>query len=328
MRVLYPPTEPYDRGLLEVGDGHRIYWETSGNPDGRPAVLVHGGPGSGCNSDHRRLFDPDAYRIILFDQRNCGQSMPSAGNPVVSLETNTTWHLVADMERLRAHLGIERWLLLGGSWGSALSLAYAQTHPVRVAGLVLRGIFTLRASELRWYYREGASRIFPDLWEDFVSQIPQGERHDLIGAYDRRLSDPDLSVRVRAARAWARWEGSTVTLLPDSGWSSAFGAPDRSLVAFARIENHYFRHAGFLSEGQLIAGVDRIRHLPCVIVQGRYDICTPPITAWDLHRAWPEAEFHLVDGAGHAYTEPGILHHLVQATDQFARTGSREDPEI
>jgi proline iminopeptidase len=328
MRVLYPPTEPYDRGLLEVGDGHRIYWETSGNPDGRPAVLVHGGPGSGCNSDHRRLFDPDAYRIILFDQRNCGQSMPSAGNPVVSLETNTTWHLVADMERLRVHLGIQRWLLLGGSWGSALSLAYAQTHPARVAGLVLRGIFTLRASELRWYYREGASRIFPDLWEDFVSQIPMDERHDLIGAYDRRLSDPDLSVRVRAARAWARWEGSTVTLLPDSGWSSAFGAPDRSLVAFARIENHYFKHAGFLSEGQLIAGVNRIRHLPCVIVQGRYDICTPPVTAWDLHRAWPEAEFHLVDGAGHAYTEPGILHHLVQATDQFAHTGNREDPEI
>jgi proline iminopeptidase len=317
MRGLYPPIRPYHSGLLEVGDGNRIYWETSGNPRGKPAVFVHGGPGSGCGNDHRRLFDPTAYRIILFDQRGCGQSQPGAGNLAVSLEHNTTHHLIADMERLREHLGVDRWLLLGGSWGSALSLAYAQRHPGRVAALVLRGIFTLRRLELDWYYRDGASRLFPDRWQEFLRPIPPDERHDLIAAYHRRLSHPDPAVRIKAARAWCRWEGSTVTLLPHEGWTTAFGAAATTLLAAARIENHYFRYAGFLKEGQLLEGVGAIRHIPGVIVQGRYDLCTPPRTAWDLHRVWPEAAFHLVADAGHAYTEPAILDRLIQSTDTF-----------
>jgi len=315
MRELYPPIRPYDAGLLEVGDGNRIYWETSGNPAGQPALFVHGGPGAGCSDDHRRLFDPAAYRIILFDQRGCGQSLPGAGNPAVSLEHNTTGHLLADMELLRAHLGIGRWLLFGGSWGSALSLAYAQRHPERVAGLVLRGIFTLRHRELDWYYRDGASRLSPDRWQDFLGPIPPDERHDLIAAYHRRLTHPDPAVRTKAARAWCRWEGSTVTLRPDEGWATAFGASATALLATARIENHYFRHAGFLEEGRLLDDVARIRHIPAVIVQGRYDLCTPPLTAWELHKAWPEADFQLIGDAGHAYTEPGVLDRLIRATD-------------
>jgi proline iminopeptidase len=321
MRTLYPPIQPYDSGLLDVGDGHRIYWETSGNPDGKPVVFLHGGPGAGCNNDHRRQFAPEAYRIVLFDQRNCGRSIPGAGNPAVSLQTNTTPQLVADMERLREHLGIGRWQLFGGSWGSALALAYAQAHPDRVTEMVLRGVFTSRRRELAWYYQEGgASRIFPDRWEEFVAPIPEDERHDLIAAYHRRLSGADMFTRVRAARAWCRWEGSTVTLLPDAGWAGQFGAADRTLVSLARIENHYFAHRGFLEAGQLIRNVARIRHIPCVIVQGRYDVCTPMDTAWELHRAWPEAEFHIVQDAGHVYTEPGVLHHLIEATDRFGRT--------
>jgi proline iminopeptidase len=315
-RTLYPPIQPYDSGLLDVGDGHRIYWETSGNPDGKPVVFLHGGPGSGCGGMHRQQFDPKTYRIVLFDQRNCGRSTPSAGDIAVSPETNTTWHLVADMEKLRERLGIARWLLFGGSWGSALALAYAQAFPARVTGLVLRGAFTLRRSEIQWYYQEGASRIFPDLWEDFVAPIPTGERHDLLTAYHRRLSHPDPAVRLPAAPAWSRWEGATVTLRPHPLWDGPL--PDEVMTAFSRIENHYFVNGGFFDEGQLIRDVQKIRDIPCVIVQGRYDMCTPIATAWDLYRAWPEADLHIVDDAGHAFTEPGILHHLIQATDRFA----------
>jgi proline iminopeptidase len=316
LRTLYPPIEPYDSGLLAVGDGNSMYWEVCGNPDGKPAVMVHGGPGGGCTADHRRQFDPEAYRIVLFDQRNCGRSKPHAADPEVSLEANTTWHLVADMERLREHLGIERWLVFGGSWGCALSLAYAQTHPERVTELVIRGIFTLRPFELYWFYQEGASLLFPDLWEGYLAPIPEDEREDLITAYRSRLNSPDREERITAARAWAQWEGATITLLPDHDNVREFGDPDYA-VAFARIENHYFVHEGFFGEEQLIAGVDKIRHIPAVIVQGRYDVCTPPATAWDLHRAWPEAEFHMVPDAGHAYNEPGILHRLIEATDGF-----------
>ncbi|MFG2013538.1 prolyl aminopeptidase [Actinomadura geliboluensis] len=317
LRTLYPPIEPYDSGLLDVGDGDEIYWEVCGNPDGKPAVMVHGGPGAGCSPAHRRQFDPEAYRIVLFDQRNCGRSVPHAKDPEVSLEANTTWNLVADMERLREHLGIDRWLVFGGSWGSALSLAYAQTHPDRVSELVLRGIFTLRPFELYWFYQEGASLLFPDLWEKYVEPIPEDEREDLISAFNERLNSPDREVRVAAAKAWATWEGSTITLRPDAELAAGFGEPDYA-VAFARIENHYFVNEGFFEDEQLIRDVDKIRHIPAVIVQGRYDVCTPAATAWDLHRAWPEADFHLVDDAGHAFSEPGILHRLIEATDRFA----------
>ncbi|MQY02201.1 Proline iminopeptidase [Actinomadura sp. RB68] len=317
---MYPPIEPYETGLLDVGDGNEIYWEVCGNPTGKPVVMLHGGPGGGCNAEHRRQFDPDAYRIVLFDQRNCGRSKPHASDPKVSLEANTTWNLVADMERLREHLGIERWLVFGGSWGSALSLAYAQTHPERVSEMVLRGIFMLRPFELYWFYQEGASLLFPDLWEHYVAPIPEDEREDLLSAYHERLESADPQVRVPAAQAWARWEGSAITLLPNPDLVDHFGESDYA-VAFARIENHYFVNEGFFEDEQLLRGVDRIRHIPAVIVQGRYDVCTPPATAWDLHRAWPEAEFHMVPDAGHAFDEPGILHHLIEATDRFAKNG-------
>jgi proline iminopeptidase len=312
-RGLYPPVEPDAQGWLDAGDGHRVYWELCGNPAGRPAVFLHGGPGGGCSPDHRRLFDPERYRVLLFDQRGCGRSTPHA-----SLDANTTWHLVADMERLRAEvMRADRWLVFGGSWGSALALAYAQAHPERVSELVLRGIFTLRRAELRWYYQEGASWLFPDKWERFMAPIPEAERGDLIAAYRRRLTHPDRAVRLEAARAWSLWEGETITLLPDAALSEHF-ARDEYALAFARIENHYFVHAGFMEEGQLIRDAHRLRGIPGVIVQGRYDVATPAATAWALHRAWPEAEFHLVPDAGHAYSEPGILHRLVEATDRFA----------
>ena len=319
LRSLYPPIEPYDSGMLDVGDGAEIYWEVCGDPKGKPAVMVHGGPGAGCSDKHRRQFDPEAYRIVLFDQRNCGRSTPHAADPAVSLEANTTWHLVADMERLREHLGIDRWLVFGGSWGSTLSLAYAQAHPDRVTELVLRGIFMLRPFEIYWFYQEGASLIFPDLWERYVAPIPEDEREDLVTAFHQRLNSPDAGERVAAARAWSQWEGATVALRPDPGTVDEFGEPDYA-VAFARIENHYFMNEGFFDEEQLLRDVDKIRHIPAVIVQGRYDVCTPVATAWDLHKAWPEADFHIVDDAGHAFDEPGILHRLIEATDRFART--------
>ncbi|WP_046472006.1 prolyl aminopeptidase [Allosalinactinospora lopnorensis] len=318
MRTLYPPIEPYDSGMLDVGDGHRIYWELCGNPDGKPVVFLHGGPGGGCSPDHRRLFDPERYRILLFDQRNCGRSTPHASGMDVELSTNTTWALVQDMERLRTMIGVGRWQVFGGSWGSCLALAYAQEHPERVSELVLRGIFTLRNEELRWFYQSGASYLFPDIWESYLAPIPEEERDDLIGAYSKRLSSPDPQVRLEAARAWSVWEGSTITLLPDEKVRAQHAESDYAL-AFARIENHYFAHGGFLAPGQLIENAAKLRSIPGVIVQGRYDVCTPVMTAFELHRAWPEAEFHLVDDAGHAFNEPGILNHLIQATDTFAQ---------
>lgn len=308
---LYPPIEPYASGHLDVGDGHSLYWELCGNPRGKPAVFLHGGPGAGCSPSHRRLFDPQAYNILLFDQRGCGRSTPHA-----SLDANTTWHLVADIERLRTLHGIGRWLVFGGSWGSALALAYAQTHPDRVTELVLRGIFALRRAELLWYYQEGASWLFPDKWERFLAPIPPDERGDLIAAYHRRLTHADPAVRLEAARAWSLWEGETITLLPNDAFSTQHAGDDFAL-AFARIENHYFVNAGFLRKGQLIEEAQKLRQIPAVIIQGRYDIATPVRTAWDLHRAWPEARFELIPDAGHAYNEPGILAALLRATDGF-----------
>jgi proline iminopeptidase len=312
VRSLYPPIEPHAQGMMEVGDGHTVYWEACGNPDGIPVVFLHGGPGGGCSPMQRRLFNPRRFRIVLFDQRGCGRSRPHA-----SLDANTTWHLVADIERLRQMMGIERWLVFGGSWGSTLALAYAQTHPERATGLILRGIFGMRRAELLWYYQEGASWLFPDKWERFVAQIPDAERGDLIAAYRARLTGDDPAVRLAAARAWSLWEGETLTLLPDPNLSVQHGGDDFAL-AFARIENHYFTHGGWLEEGQLLRDVGRIAHLPGVIVQGRYDVATPTRTAWDLHRAWPQAEFRLIADAGHATTEPGIMTALLDATDRFA----------
>ena len=311
-RTLYPPIEPYASGTLDVGDGHTLYWERCGTQGAKPVVFLHGGPGGGCLPNHRRQFDPARYDILLFDQRGCGRSTPHA-----NLEANTTWHLVADIERLREMLGIERWMVFGGSWGSTLSLAYAQTHPQRVTELVLRGIFTFRQSELDWLFRQGASEIFPDGWEEFVAPIPPEERSDLTAAYHRRLTGSDRAEQLRAAKAWSKWEAQTVTLLPDPHVIEEF-TEDEFAIAIARIENHYMVHKGWLEEGQLIANVDVMRHIPAVIVQGRYDCCTPPATAWALHKAWPEARLEIVPDASHLYNEPGILDGLIRATDAFA----------
>ncbi|HYM83345.1 MAG TPA: prolyl aminopeptidase [Candidatus Dormibacteraeota bacterium] len=312
MRDLYPAIEPYRSGRLAVDPPHELYWEESGRADGTPAVFVHGGPGGGVGPEHRRFFDPDAYRIVLFDQRGCGKSTPHA-----SLDANTTWDLVADMERLRAALGIERWVVFGGSWGSTLSLAYAERHPERVLALVLRGIFMLRPHELRWFYQEGAGYVFPDAWEAYVAPIPASERDDLIAAYHRRLVSPDAGVRLAAARAWSVWEGATSRLRPDPELVERFAA-DEFAEALARIECHYFVHGGFFEpRDQLLRDVGRIRSIPGVIVQGRYDVVCPMTSAWDLHRAWPEAELHVVPDAGHAATEPGTIDRLVEATDRF-----------
>ncbi|MBB5777809.1 prolyl aminopeptidase [Nonomuraea jabiensis] len=322
MRTLYPPIEPYDSGLLDVGDGNQIHWEVCGNPEGKPAVMLHGGPGAGCSAKHRRQWDPERYRIVLFDQRNCGRSLPHASDPATDLATNTTWHLVADMEKLREHLGIDRWQVFGGSWGSALALAYAQRHPDRTTELILRGIFTLRPQELHWFYQDGACYLFPDRWESFLAPIPAEERGDLMAAYRRRLEGQDGEARLAAAKAWAQWEAGAITLLPDPELVASFGE-DKLAVSFARIENHYFHHGGWFEPEQLIRDVDKIRHIPAVIVQGRYDACTPAATAWDLHRAWPEADFHMIHDAGHAFTEPGILDRLIEATDGFSQAVPR-----
>jgi proline iminopeptidase len=317
MRTFYPEIEPFSTGMLEVGDGQSIYWEQSGNPEGKPAVFLHGGPGGEATPNHRRLFDPAKYRIVLLDQRGSGQSLPHASDADADLSTNTTWHLVADLEKLREHLSIERWLVFGGSWGSALALAYAETHPGRVSELVLRGIFTLRQSELDWFYEGGAEQIFPDLWQDFLEPIPFEERDGLIEAYHRRLNDPDPAVHGPAAVAWSTWEASTITLLRRPDVVATFAEP-RYATAFARIENHYFVNRGWFDEGQLIRDASALADIPGLIIQGRYDICTPAVTAWDLHVAWPEAEFIVVPDAGHAYDEPGILDALIEATDRFA----------
>ena len=315
-RTLYPPIEPYETGRLDVGDGHSLYWERCGTPGAKPVVFLHGGPGAGCSPDHRRQFDPARYDILLFDQRGCGRSTPHA-----SLEANTTWHLVADIERLREMAGIERWMVYGGSWGSTLALAYAQTHAERVTELVLRGIFTFRQSELDWLYQEhGAPQIFPDKWEEFVALIPEEERGDFVAAYHRRLTSDDPAVQLAAAKAWSKWEAETVTLLPSPEVIETHTSDDFA-IAIARIENHYMVNKGWLEEGQLIANAHKLRHIPGVIVQGRYDCCTPPVSAWDLHKAWPEAELVIVPDGGHLFNEPGVLDGLVRATDAFVARG-------
>ncbi len=311
-RNLYSEIEPYDTGRLAVGGGHEIYYEQCGNPKGKPAVFLHGGPGGGSSPFYRRYWDPAAYRIVLFDQRGCGKSAPFA-----SLEANTTWDLVADIERLRDRLGIGRWQVFGGSWGSTLALAYAETHPEPVTELILRGIFLLRKREIDWFYQEGASRIFPDAWEAYLEPIPPAERGDLLGAYHRRLTGPDPAVRQAAAKAWSTWEGTTSFLQATPELIGRY-AEDRFAEAFARIECHYFMNGGFFRrDAQLLEDVGRIRKIPAVIVQGRYDMPCPTESAWALHRVWPEADFHIVPDAGHAAREPGIIHELVGATDKF-----------
>lgn len=310
---LYPAIEPFATGRLKVSDVHEIYYEVSGNPRGKPAVVCHGGPGGGTTPSMRRYFNPEKYRIVLFDQRGCGKSTPNA-----ELEGNTTWDLVADMEKLRRHLDIGKWQVFGGSWGSTLALAYAETHPDKVTELVLRGIFTIRRAEIRWFYQEGASWLFADAWEQYLEAIPPAERGDLVGAYHRRLTGADEAEKLKAAKAWSAWEGGTVSLVPSQERIDSFSS-DAFAIAFARIECHYFVNRGFFDrDDQLIANAGRIRHIPGVIVQGRYDVCTPMKTAFDLHKAWPEAEFVLVGDAGHAASEPGIIDALVRATDAFS----------
>ena len=311
-RTLYPAIEPNRTGMLDVGDGHELYYEESGNPRGKPAVFLHGGPGGGTTAKMRQFFDPAAYRIVLFDQRGAGRSRPHA-----HLEANTTWHLVDDIERLRKHLGVERWQVFGGSWGSTLALAYAEAHPERVTELVLRGIFMLRRKEIEWFYQRGVSELFPDLWQDFLAPIPEKERGDLLHAYHRRLTGDDPRLRLRAAKAWSVWEGSTSTLLPRPEVRKTF-EEDHMALSMARIESHYFVNGGFMEEGQLLRDIGRIRHIPAVIVQGRYDVVCPPVTAWELSCAWPEADLRIVPDAGHAAFEPGNVHELVSATDRFA----------
>ncbi|MER8430580.1 prolyl aminopeptidase [Mesorhizobium caraganae] len=312
LRRLYPEIEPFESGMLDVGDGHTIYWERSGTKGAKPAVFLHGGPGGGISPKHRRLFDPKLYDVILFDQRGCGKSTPNA-----SLDANTTWHLVADIERLREMCGFETWLVFGGSWGSTLALAYAETHPDRVSELVVRGIYTLTRAELEWYYQFGVSEMFPEKWERFQAPIPEAERGDMMAAYRKRLVGSDRKAQLDAALAWSLWEGETITLLPEPETSDKFGE-DEFAIAFARIENHYFVHAGWLEEGQLLRDAHRLKDIPGTIVHGRYDMPCPAKYAWALHKAWPKADFHLIEGAGHAYSEPGILDQLIRATDKFA----------
>ncbi len=312
-RELYPEIEPYASGMLQVSPLHNVYFEQCGNPQGKPVVFLHGGPGAGCNAKCRRFFDPARYRIVLFDQRGCARSTPHA-----ELTDNTTWDLVADIERLREHLHIERWQVFGGSWGSTLALAYAQTHPQRVTELVLRGIFLLRRWELEWFYQQGCDAIFPDAWECFLAPIPAVERADLISAYHRRLTSPDPATRLAAAKAWSIWEGSTIFLQQDPAHIASTGA-DEFALAFARIECHYFVHGGFFdADDQLLRNVDKLKNLPAVIVQGRYDVVCPVRSAWDLHRAWPEADLRIVADAGHSAFEAGNIHELISATDRFA----------
>ncbi|MFM8606596.1 MAG: prolyl aminopeptidase [Hyphomicrobiales bacterium] len=312
LRKAYPESEPYLTGRLRVSELHELYYEECGNPHGKPVVLLHGGPGGGSTPFMRRLHDPKAYRIILFDQRGSGRSTPHA-----ELRENTTWDLVADIERLREHLGIEKWQVLGGSWGSTLALAYAELCPNRVSELVLRGVFMLRRDELLWFYQSGAHWIFPDAWEAFVASIPEAERGDMISAYYKRLTSPNHSVQLEAARAWSQWEGRTISLLDDPARVAQFGEDDFAL-AFARIECHYFIHRGFFDiDDQLLRHVDKIAHLPGAIIHGRYDVCTPLKNAWDLHKVWPRADFRIVPDAGHAGSEPGILDAILEITDGF-----------
>jgi proline iminopeptidase len=310
---LHPPIRPYSTRRVVVDPIHTLYVEESGNRDGIPAVFLHGGPGAGCEPSHRRFFDPERYRIVLFDQRGSGRSTPHA-----ELGRNTTWHLVDDMERIRRELGIERWLVFGGSWGSTLALAYAQAHPERVLALIVRGIFLCRNMEIEWFYREGASWVFPDWWQDFLAPIPKAERGDLLRAYHRRLTGDDEIARMAAAKAWSIWEGRTATLLPNADVQAFFANPHVAL-SLARIESHYFVNQAFLEPDQLLRDSHRIAEIPGVIVQGRYDLICPLRSAWDLHQVWPKAELRIVPDAGHAAFENGIRSALVEATDRLAR---------
>jgi proline iminopeptidase len=313
MRTLFPAIEAHKTFRLRVSEVHELHVEEAGNPEGIPVIFVHGGPGGGINANYRRYHDPEKWRIILFDQRGAGKSTPHA-----ELSENTTWDLVADMEKIREHLGIEKWHLFGGSWGSTLSLSYAAKYPERVASLVLRGIFLLREREIRWFYQHGASEIFPDAWEGYLAPIPEAERQDLVAAYHRRLTSGDAEVEAEAAKAWSIWEGSTSKLEPDPMLIAQVGG-DVFSRAFARIECHYFINKGFMEkDGWLLEQVPRFRHLPCTIVQGRYDVVCPVRSAWDLHRAWPEANLQIIGTAGHSASEPGIIDALVQATDHHA----------
>ncbi|GGB69294.1 prolyl aminopeptidase [Blastomonas aquatica] len=312
MRTLYPPIEPYATGMLDTGDGHQVYYERVGTPGAKPAVFLHGGPGGGCSPDHRRLFDPALYDVLLFDQRGCGRSTPHA-----ALKANTTWHLVADIERLRELAGVKEWLVFGGSWGSTLALAYAQTHPARVSHLVLRGIYMCTRPELDWFYQFGVSQMFPDKWDRFTALIPEDERGDMLAAYHRRLTGDDPKLQVAAARAWSLYEGQVITLLPDPSLSEQHDDGHYAL-AFARIETHYFVNACWLEPEQLLRNAPRLAGIPGTIVHGRYDMPCPAHNAWALHKALPHVDFHLVEGAGHAYSEPGILDRLIEATDRYA----------
>jgi proline iminopeptidase len=313
-RTLYPPIEPYRSGMLDVGDGHRLHWELCGNPDGKPVVFLHGGPGGGSSPDHRRQFNPDKYKILVFDQRGCGRSTPYA-----SLEANTTWDLVEDIEKLRTEVAnVDKWQVFGGSWGSTLALAYGETHPPRVTELVLRGIFLFDSQEIDWMYKAGgASQVYPDKFAEFIGIIPEGERGDLVEAYRKRLTSDDKAEQLAAAKAWSKWEGEIVTLLPSPDTIEHFTSPDVA-VAVARIENHYMANHGWLEEGQLLRGAEKLKGIPGVIVQGRHDSCTPPIAAWKLKQAWPEVELNIIPDAGHLFNEPGNLDALIRATDKFA----------
>lgn len=313
MFTLFPKIRPYAEHRLAVDPPHVLFVEESGNPHGIPVLFVHGGPGAGCEEYHRCFFDPEKYRIILFDQRGCGRSTPHA-----SLENNTTQALVSDMERIRLHLGVERWLLFGGSWGSTLSLVYAESHPDRVLGLIVRGIFLCRRHEIRWFYQEGAHRIFPDYWQDFIAPIPAGERDDLLRAYHRRLTGEDEIARLAAAKAWSLWEGRTSTLQPRKSVIDFFGSAHTAL-SLARIEAHYFMHDSFLAPNQILRDAHRLQDIPGVIVHGRYDVVCPVENAWELHRAWPGAEFELVPDAAHSASEPGITHALIKASNEFVQ---------
>ncbi len=313
MTHLYPEIDPYNQFNLKVSDLHTIHIEESGNPNGKPVIFLHGGPGGGIEPIYRQYFDPEKWRIIIFDQRGCGKSTPHA-----ELAENTTWELVDDIEKIREYLGIEKWVVFGGSWGSTLSLSYAITHPERCKALVLRGIFMIRNKEIDWFYQEGASNIYPDAWEQYVKPIPEDERHDMVAAYYKRLTSKDESVRLEAAKAWSIWEASTSKLIQSDDYLHQF-EDAKVAEAFARIECHYFTHGGFFkSENWLLENVDKILHIPTVIVQGRYDVVCPMVSAWELHRAFPEADFKIVQDAGHSMTEKGIAAKLVEYTDKFS----------
>ncbi len=318
MAELYPPTEPYAEGLLDVGDGNRVHWEACGNPDGKPALVVHGGPGSGCTPGHRRYFDPARYRVVLFDQRGCGRSTPRADDPATDMSRNTTAHLVADMELLRRHLGIESWLLFGASWGSTLILAYAELHPDRVTEIVIPGVTSTRRSEIDWLYH-GLRRFFPVEWERFRLGVPAADRDgDLVGAYARLLADPDPAVRLRAARDWSVWEDATISLEPNGRPGSYSDRPDADLVARARICAHYFSNGAWLEEGVLLREATRLAGIPGVLIHGRMDLGSPIGTAWELARAWPDAELVVIDDSGHSGSDTMRARER-EALDAFAR---------